>query len=251
MTGDGSRACRNFHPDLANAIDDACRRLGYRPAARALGVSPGYLHLLAHGKRKPSIVVAEILIAGLRLDHDVAFRLRQLAAPTRVGHHHGDAHKPLDHGSRGDPSRAFSMRSSAWRRLDGVRHGRSRLDALIGVRGGHGCQRVACMRVACGRNRLGAPLRRLTKASQSRGHPRRDPTCTPPLPRQQQSGVAQGLTRRATRWSATAGSPGRRVDRTLTDCWPNVSFRLRRVAPTTTRWNGEGPPVQHQQSPAF
>ena len=77
---DRSRSARHFDAEIAAAIDKACRRLGgYRPAARKVDISPGYLHMLAHAKRRPSIVVAEILIERLGLDDHTARWLRELA----------------------------------------------------------------------------------------------------------------------------------------------------------------------------
>src|SRR5436190_10322359 len=72
---------RTLDEDLAGAIDAGCRDAGgYRPAARRIGITPGYLWLLAHGQRRPSTVVAELLIGGLGLDSAAARGLRAVAA---------------------------------------------------------------------------------------------------------------------------------------------------------------------------
>lgn len=57
------------------------RGLGLRAAARAAGLSPGYLSLLEHGHRSPSESVAEVLVDTLRLTGDDAETVLSAAIP--------------------------------------------------------------------------------------------------------------------------------------------------------------------------
>jgi transcriptional regulator with XRE-family HTH domain len=57
------------------------RGLGLRAAARAAGLSPGYLSMLEHGHRSPSESVAEALVGTLRLTGDDAETVLSAAIP--------------------------------------------------------------------------------------------------------------------------------------------------------------------------
>jgi ribosome-binding protein aMBF1 (putative translation factor) len=67
--------------DVAQLIARARLRLGwsYRRAAQACGTSCGYVHMLEHGVRCPSVVMAESLISGLKLSADDAESLRRVS----------------------------------------------------------------------------------------------------------------------------------------------------------------------------
>jgi transcriptional regulator with XRE-family HTH domain len=51
-------------------------------ASRQTGVSRRMLTLLERGERYPSMALAEDLITGYRLDHQLATRLREIALPS-------------------------------------------------------------------------------------------------------------------------------------------------------------------------
>jgi hypothetical protein len=72
---------RYLAPEVAESLRRARRRRGwsFRRAGRAIGVNPGYLCYLEQGRRVPSVVVAEALIDGLKLDRDEAADLRAVA----------------------------------------------------------------------------------------------------------------------------------------------------------------------------
>jgi transcriptional regulator with XRE-family HTH domain len=55
--------------------------VGLRATASAAGISPGYLTLLEQGKRCPSVAVAELIAAALRLGPDLDARLFDVAQP--------------------------------------------------------------------------------------------------------------------------------------------------------------------------
>ncbi len=76
-----TRERRTLPPDVAAALRRArwARGLSLRGAARAVGIVHAYVHALEHGTRCPSAEVAELLVAGLGLDADLARRLRALA----------------------------------------------------------------------------------------------------------------------------------------------------------------------------
>ncbi len=82
---DGPRELREPHryldPAIAASLRTARLRCGwsFRTAARFTGVDAGYMCHLEHGRRVPSIVVAEALISGLKLDLPDAERLRAVA----------------------------------------------------------------------------------------------------------------------------------------------------------------------------
>ena len=67
--------------DVARLIARARLRLGwsYRQAAGACGTTCGYVHMLEHGQRCPSVVMAEALITGLELNADDAESLRRVS----------------------------------------------------------------------------------------------------------------------------------------------------------------------------
>ena len=72
---------RYLDPEVASSLRKA--RLGrgwsFRTAARFTGVDAGYMCHLEHGRRVPSIVVAEGLISGLKLNAFEAEQLRAVA----------------------------------------------------------------------------------------------------------------------------------------------------------------------------
>lgn len=74
-------AHRHLAPDIAESLRRARRGRGwsFRAAARATGVNAGYLCHLEHGRRVPSIVVAEALIKGYELTGGDAALLRSAA----------------------------------------------------------------------------------------------------------------------------------------------------------------------------
>jgi len=55
--------------------------LSYRQASQRAGVAHGHLCDLEHGRRAPSVAVAESIIFGYRLKPDVACRLLAEAIP--------------------------------------------------------------------------------------------------------------------------------------------------------------------------
>ena len=71
---DGPRGQREPHryldPEVASSLRKARLRRGWslRTAARFTGVDAGYMCHLEHGRRVPSVVIAEALISGLKLD---------------------------------------------------------------------------------------------------------------------------------------------------------------------------------------
>jgi DNA-binding XRE family transcriptional regulator len=74
---------RELPPELAAMLAVARRDRGWslREAARRAGVTPGTIVHLEKGRRAPSIIVAEDLIAAYRLPHADAERLRSAAVP--------------------------------------------------------------------------------------------------------------------------------------------------------------------------
>jgi hypothetical protein len=62
--------------DVAYLLKIARKGRSFRRAARDTGLDPGYICALEHGRRAPSIVVAEALIAGYRMSSADAERLR-------------------------------------------------------------------------------------------------------------------------------------------------------------------------------
>lgn len=76
-------AHRHLPPPLPAALRRArlARGWSYRRAASELGVSASALAHLERGDRLPSTVLAELLIAGLRLDAVSAAGLRRVARP--------------------------------------------------------------------------------------------------------------------------------------------------------------------------
>jgi ribosome-binding protein aMBF1 (putative translation factor) len=72
---------RHLDPEIAESLRKARLRRGwsFRTAARATGVDAGYLCHLEHGRRVPSIVTAEALISGLKLNAFEAEQLRAVA----------------------------------------------------------------------------------------------------------------------------------------------------------------------------
>jgi len=75
---------RYLDPEVASSLREARLRHGwsFRTAARFTGVDAGYMCHLEHGRRVPSIVTAEALISGLKLD---AFEAEQLRAVALFG----------------------------------------------------------------------------------------------------------------------------------------------------------------------
>lgn len=67
--------------DIARLISRARLRRGwsYRRAAKACGTVCGYVHMLEHGQRCPSVVMAEALISGLKLNPSEAELLRAVS----------------------------------------------------------------------------------------------------------------------------------------------------------------------------
>jgi ribosome-binding protein aMBF1 (putative translation factor) len=67
--------------DIARLISRARLRHGwsYRQAAGACGTVCGYVHMLEHGRRCPSVVMAEALISGLKLIPSEAEQLRAVS----------------------------------------------------------------------------------------------------------------------------------------------------------------------------
>jgi transcriptional regulator with XRE-family HTH domain len=55
------------------------RGWSFRTAARFTGVDAGYICHLEHGRRVPSVVIAEALISGLKLNGFEAEQLRAVA----------------------------------------------------------------------------------------------------------------------------------------------------------------------------
>jgi transcriptional regulator with XRE-family HTH domain len=76
---------RTLPPAIADGLRVArhAQRLSFRAAAERVGILPGYLCLIEQGKRCPSVAVAEDLIAGLRLDPELAEQLRAVAVPDK------------------------------------------------------------------------------------------------------------------------------------------------------------------------
>jgi transcriptional regulator with XRE-family HTH domain len=72
---------RYLDPEVAESLRKARLRLGwsFRKAAQVTGVDAGYMCHLEHGRRVPSIVTAEALISGLKLDAFEAEQLRAVA----------------------------------------------------------------------------------------------------------------------------------------------------------------------------
>jgi len=72
---------RYLDPEVASSLREARLRHGwsFRTAARFTGVDAGYMCHLEHGRRVPSIVVAEGLISGLKLNAFEAEQLRAVA----------------------------------------------------------------------------------------------------------------------------------------------------------------------------
>ena len=72
---------RYLDPDVAASLREARLRRGlsFREAAQATGVDAGYMCHLEHGRRVPSVVTAEALISGLKLDPFEAEQLRAVA----------------------------------------------------------------------------------------------------------------------------------------------------------------------------
>ena len=72
---------RYLDQEVAESLRKARLRLGlsFRKAAQATGVDSGYLCHLEHGHRVPSVVTAEALISGLKLDAFEAEQLRAVA----------------------------------------------------------------------------------------------------------------------------------------------------------------------------
>ena len=72
---------RYLDPEVASSLRKA--RLGrgwsFRTAARFTGVDAGYMCHLEHGRRVPSVVIAEALISGLKLNGFEAEQLRAVA----------------------------------------------------------------------------------------------------------------------------------------------------------------------------
>jgi transcriptional regulator with XRE-family HTH domain len=62
--------------DVAELLKRARKGRSFRQAARDTGVDAGYICTLEHGRRAPSIVVAEALIEGYRMSPPDAERLR-------------------------------------------------------------------------------------------------------------------------------------------------------------------------------
>lgn len=73
-------------PDVAEALRRGLSesQLSYREAAREIGISPGYLHALVHGRRCPRRPVARALIVVLRLDEEDAHALMQEAVDDKI-----------------------------------------------------------------------------------------------------------------------------------------------------------------------
>lgn len=89
-------AHRSLPADVAGSLHQARRDKGWslRRAARHVGIAHGHLDYLEKGQRRPSLVVAEALIAHLALDSQAAERLRSVAvtdagrsSPWRAGRH--------------------------------------------------------------------------------------------------------------------------------------------------------------------
>ena len=81
----GQREPRRYlHPEVASSLRRARLRCGwsFRRAAQATGVDAGFMCHLEHGRRVPSVVTAEALISGLKLD---AFEAEQLRAVALIG----------------------------------------------------------------------------------------------------------------------------------------------------------------------
>jgi len=62
--------------DVADLLKRARKGRSFRQAARDTGVDSGYICTLEHGRRAPSIVVAEALIKGYQMSPPDAERLR-------------------------------------------------------------------------------------------------------------------------------------------------------------------------------
>ncbi|MGO9151117.1 MAG: helix-turn-helix domain-containing protein [Acidimicrobiales bacterium] len=75
---------RYLDPEVASSLRRARLRLGWslRTAAQFTGVDAGYMCHLEHGRRVPSVVTAEALISGLKLD---LFEAEQLRAVALIG----------------------------------------------------------------------------------------------------------------------------------------------------------------------
>jgi transcriptional regulator with XRE-family HTH domain len=84
-------------PDhVARLISRARLRLGwtYREAAEACNTTCGYIHMLERAQRCPSVIMAQFLISGLKLNQDEADSLREVSLsgvgrdfrPERVPH---------------------------------------------------------------------------------------------------------------------------------------------------------------------
>ena len=72
--------------DVAKSLKRALveSQLSYRSAARAIGISHGYLHLLVHGSRCPSKAIARSLVGVLPLTEDEGRALLAEAVERRV-----------------------------------------------------------------------------------------------------------------------------------------------------------------------
>ncbi len=85
---DGPRGQHEPHrcldPEVAESLRKARLRCGwsFRKAAQVTGVDAGYMCHMEHGRRVPSIVTAQVLISGLKLD---AFEAEQLGAVALIG----------------------------------------------------------------------------------------------------------------------------------------------------------------------
>jgi hypothetical protein len=72
---------RYLDPEVASSLREARLRHGwsFRTAARFTGVDAGYMCHLEHGRRVSSVVTAEALISGLKVDAFEAEQLRAVA----------------------------------------------------------------------------------------------------------------------------------------------------------------------------
>ena len=72
---------RHLDPDVAESLRRARLRCGwsFRKAAQATELDAGFLCHLEHGRRVPSVVTAEALISGLKLNGFEAEQLRAVA----------------------------------------------------------------------------------------------------------------------------------------------------------------------------
>jgi transcriptional regulator with XRE-family HTH domain len=75
---------RHYLPEeLSTALREArrARGLGLRQAAVRIGIGPGYLSLLEHAERCPSVAVARAIVRALGLEGDLADELLAVAQP--------------------------------------------------------------------------------------------------------------------------------------------------------------------------